>query len=139
MIGATSGPPAERPAEVNPLHCVCETGGEVRGYAFATEYPEQVSEFEATFECAAAGEYAVFVGGRSDPAEGVFAKALVTIDGDEVGEPELTSRTWSSFAAGRSGLTEGRHRLRVKYTNDLYKAGQDRNLFLQGVGFRREK
>ena len=39
--------PAERPAELNPLHCVCEMGGEVRAYAFATEYPEQVSEFEA--------------------------------------------------------------------------------------------
>jgi GNAT superfamily N-acetyltransferase len=34
-------------SDLDPLRCVCEIGGEVKAYAFATEYPQQVTEFEA--------------------------------------------------------------------------------------------
>jgi hypothetical protein len=93
----------------------------------------------AEFECAAAGDYEVFVRGRSTPAKGVFSKALVSVDGREAGEADVVSRTGGVFAAGTVRLSKGRHAVTVRYTNDLYAGGEDRNLYIAGVGFRREK
>ncbi len=93
----------------------------------------------AEFECAASGDYAVFVRGRSTPAKGVFSKALVSVDGRDAGEAEMVSRTGGVFAAGTARLSAGRHAVTVRYTNDLFAGGEDRNLYVTGVGFRRER
>ena len=90
----------------------------------------------ARFQCAVDGEWTVVVRGRSDPALGEFGKALVSVDGREVGEVEVASRTPNEFTVGRVRLSEGVHTVALKFTNDVWRDGHDRNLYVMGVGLR---
>jgi hypothetical protein len=91
---------------------------------------------EASFQCARSGRYEVVVRGFSKPAANEYAKARVSVDGRDVGEVEIASPVSESFVLGTVQIEKGTHRLTVAYTNDLYKDGQDRNLYLNAVGFR---
>ena len=94
---------------------------------------------EAQFECATDGIYAIILKGRSTPAEGVYAVASVSVDGKNVDQVELKSQYARNFPAGEINLTKGEHKVTVKFTNDLFKAGEDRNLYLNGIGFLLER
>ena len=91
----------------------------------------------AAFECAQAGRYEVLVKGWSQPAAGEFARVALRLDDEAVGEVAVASGSSAVFVLGTVTLRAGPHRLTVQYTNDLWKPPEDRNLYLQGVGFRR--
>jgi len=95
-------------------------------------------EIRAEFTCVAAGSYRLYIRGRSTPAEGVYAKAELSIDGHIVaGEVELRSATARVFEVGVARLTRGNHAVNVRFTNDRQVGREDRNLWVQAVGFRR--
>jgi hypothetical protein len=92
---------------------------------------------QARFECAAPARYEVLIRGWSVPAANEYAKALLRLDGEDLGEVELRSRNSAVFASVTTEIRAGEHTLSVQYTNDLWQPPEDRNLYLQGVGFRR--
>ena len=92
---------------------------------------------ETTFACAKAGQYELVVHGYSKPAADEYARVLLTLDGVAAGEVEIASPASETFAVATVQLTKGSHHLTLEYTNDLYKDGQDRNLYLNAIGFRR--
>ena len=96
------------------------------------------STVRGMFRCARAGTYAVFVRARSSEAFGEYAKVAVEVDGTRVGEVETRSSTTGRFRVGTVHLSEGEHRVSASFTNDVYRNGQDRNLWFQSVGFRHE-
>ncbi len=91
----------------------------------------------APFECADGGIYSVFVRGRSTPAGGEFAKLEVSVDGEIVGEVEMASGSDRVFLVGTAAVTEGAHTLGARFTNDAQVGGQDRNVWIREIGFRR--
>jgi len=90
---------------------------------------------QAQFKCERPGLYRVFVRGRSTPAFDEYGKALVKVDGDAVCEVVLGARTVNVFRGDVAQLGEGMHELTVSFTNDIWRDGQDRNLYLSAVGF----
>lgn len=89
----------------------------------------------AEFKCARAGRYRVFVRGRSQPALDEFGKALVQVDGKAVCELELAATAVNVFRGAVVRLDAGAHEVTVEFTNDLWRDGQDRNLYVSAVGF----
>jgi hypothetical protein len=92
---------------------------------------------QTTFSCAAAGQYEVVVRGFSKPAANEYARVLLTLDGKEIGEAEIASPSADNFTVATVAVAAGEHSLTLAYTNDLYKDGEDRNLYLNAIGFRR--
>jgi hypothetical protein len=92
---------------------------------------------EARFECAATARYEVLVRGWSAPAVGEFARVRLRLDGEELGEVEVRARSSAVFPLVTTEVKAGTHLLSAQYTNDLWQPPEDRNLYLQGVGFRR--
>ncbi len=94
----------------------------------------------AAFTCAAAGEYRIVLRGFSTPAQGEYGKARVKIDGRQIGEVELDTPVTAEFDVGAVRLGAGRHEITVEFTNDLWlgPGKEDRNLYLNAVGFRAE-
>ncbi|MBT3379270.1 MAG: hypothetical protein HN742_03605 [Lentisphaerae bacterium] len=91
---------------------------------------------EATFDATAERDYDVLVRGRSAPAAGEFAAVTVEIDGREIGQTIVGSRSPGTFRVEQCHLTRGSHHLKIIYTNDLWVPPEDRNLYLHAVGFR---
>ncbi|MBN2441549.1 MAG: hypothetical protein JXJ04_09380 [Spirochaetales bacterium] len=81
------------------------------------------------------GDYNVFVRGSSTEVDGVYSKVIVTIDTIKMDEIEIASSVPDVFLVGTCFLDQGTHVVTLSYTNDLYKKGQDRNLFFQAIGF----
>jgi hypothetical protein len=94
---------------------------------------------EAQFECATEGQYSVLIRGRSTPAQGQFGIALVAVDGQKIGDAEVRTRSDGTFLVGKTQMSQGRHKVMVAFTNDLYRDGEDRNLYIKGIGFRLEE
>ena len=104
---------------------------------------EQISlysnaELMTEVDCAEAGSYQILVRGRSSPAKGGFAQLKILVDGKTIGTSEIRSESEGVFPAGTARLKAGPHRIDLLYQNDLYSPPEDRNLFLSGLGFRRE-
>jgi len=91
---------------------------------------------EATLECATTGRYEILVRGWSVPAAGGYARVVLRLDGDDLGEVEVRSRSSAVFPSVTTEAKAGSHSLSVQYTNDLWQPPEDRNLYLQGIGFR---
>jgi hypothetical protein len=93
-------------------------------------------EASARFECVKSGRYDVLLRGHADPAKGVFGIAEVKVDGVRIGEAELRSRSDRDFPVGVvPSLSSGFHAVSVRFTNDEYNPPEDRNLYLEAVGF----
>lgn len=135
-LGASFKLPAFEPAWAGPEHFA--PVGSIPYFNKTSAHVALVAAgtVQAEFECIQQGDYDVIVRARSTPAEGIYAKARVSIDRTVLGEPEITSEQGADFSVGTLGLDVGTHRLRVQYTNDLNREGEDRNLYLQGIGFR---
>jgi hypothetical protein len=91
------------------------------------------------FNCETSGDCVRYVKGSSTPAQGVYAKVLLKIDGKRIEETELSSSDPGIFSAGRLHLEKGKHELSVEFTNDLWENSEDRSLILIDVGFLLEK
>jgi hypothetical protein len=94
---------------------------------------------EAQFECATEGLYSVLIRGRSTPAQGQFGIASVVVDDQEIGDAEVKTRLDGNFLVGKIQLSQGKHRVTAAFINDLYRDGEDRNLYIKGIGFRLEE
>ena len=93
-------------------------------------------EAGAEFVCAKDGRYAVWVRGRSTPAEGEYGKALITIDGREAGEVEVKGESVQGFRLDAAVmLTRGKHEVKVRFSNDVQIGDEDRNLYVTALGF----
>jgi hypothetical protein len=92
------------------------------------------ASLEGEFTCARQGEYVWAVRAYSTPAAGKYSVLGAVVDGKEIGQVEIASDRSKSFEIGRMNLAEGKHKVRLIYANDLYQNGEDRNLFIQGVG-----
>jgi hypothetical protein len=136
-LGAVFLPPEPEGAWVGPASF--KPVGTVPYYSQDTERVALVAagSVTAVFESAQAGRYEVLVKGWSQPAAGEYARAAVRLDDVAVGEVEMASGSSAVFVLGNVTLRAGPHRLTVEYTNDLWKPPEDRNLYLQSIGFRR--
>jgi len=90
---------------------------------------------QTNVECRTAGIYTIFLKGSSMPAQGVYAKAKVSIDDIVIKEVEIDSTTESNFKAGTMKLKAGLHKVAVQFINDYFNMREDRNLLLTTVGF----
>ncbi|HEV8246827.1 MAG TPA: carbohydrate-binding domain-containing protein, partial [Polyangiaceae bacterium] len=88
------------------------------------------------FEVASEGRYVPVLRARSDPARKVYAIAELSIDGKPAGSLEINSAQPKLFEFAGIALGKGRHELGLRFTNDFYENGEDRNLFVQAVGLR---
>ena len=83
-------------------------------------------------ECARSGQYVMRVTARGTPAAGQFPIAAVEMDGQEVGKIELKSDGWRTYRLPIK-LTEGKHELKLTFTNDIYQPPEDTNLWIGRV------
>ncbi len=140
-LGASFLPPGSGAEWLNPPRFVVNGAMSVFSRTETSLNLGSAGTVTAPFTCAAAGRYTVLLRGWSTPLKGVYAKALVRIDGRRVSEVELASVTNREFTAGTALLSAGQHELSVEFTNDQWAGpgGEDRNLYLTGAGFRREQ
>jgi len=89
---------------------------------------------ERDIQVAAAGRYTLELLASGTPAADVFPLVAVAIDGQQVGQVQLTSGNWRPYSLDLA-LTAGAHQLRLSFTNDLNTAGEDRNLMLDKATF----
>lgn len=136
-LGAAFLPPEREGSWVGPA--AFKPVGEIPYYSQTSERVALVAAgtVTASFECAQAGRYEVLVKGWSVPAVGEYARVALRVDAEAVGEVEVASGSSAVFALGAVALRPGPHTLTLQYTNDLWKPPEDRNLYLQGIGFRR--
>jgi len=135
-LGASFAAPAEEPSWI-PLSVVEPVGT----IPYFRKDDQQISlaaggTVEAQFQCITEGLYTVVINGRSTPAQGQFAIASVAVDGQELGEAEIKARIGRKFNIGEVKLSQGKHNVTVAFTNDLNRDGEDRNLYIRGIGFR---
>lgn len=135
-LGATFLPPEREGVWIGPVHFrpvgeIPHYGQDANRLALAA-----AGTVRTTFECATAGAYDLLVKGYSTPAEGEYARVVLRVDDTAAGEATVASRTSAVFPVGTVALQPGPHALTVEYTNDLWRPPEDRNLYLQGVGFR---
>ena len=90
----------------------------------------------ADFDCAQKSKYTVYVRGYSTPVKDEYALVEVLIDDKVVGEKIIASSMSDEFEIGAVTIPEGEHQISVSFVNDLWEDGQDRNLFIDGIGFR---
>lgn len=136
-LGAAFLPPEREGSWVGPA--AFKPLGEIPYYSQDTERVALVAAgtVEAAFQCVRAGRYEVLVKGWSTPAAGDYARVALRLDEEAVGEVTVAAPSSAVFKAGSVALQTGRHQLTVQYTNDLWKPPEDRNLYLQGIVFRR--
>lgn len=91
---------------------------------------------EANFNCADTSEYTVFLRGYSTDVKDKYALVKVLIDKQVVGRKTISSNTSDEFEIGTIKIRKGQHKISAGFVNDLYEDGQDRNLFIEGIGFR---
>ena len=136
-LGANFRPLEPKPSWILPVHI--EPVGTIPYFRKAEREISLAASgtVQADFHCTVAGKYEVFVRGRSTPAEGVYAKTEVKVDGEMIGETEIATTTSGLFLVGVLTLTKGKHHVEVRFSNDLQRGGEDRNLYLHAIGFRR--
>jgi hypothetical protein len=83
-------------------------------------------------ECARTGRYVMRMTARGTPAARQFPIVAVAVDGQEVGKIELKSDGWRSYRLPVE-LAEGKHELRLTFTNDVYDPPDDTNLWIGRV------
>jgi hypothetical protein len=88
-------------------------------------------------QVAAAGRYTMEVMASGTPAQGVYPHVEVGLDGQKIGEVQLTGGGWRAYPLSVE-LPAGEHELRLTFTNDLNVGGEDRNLMLDKVVFYKE-
>jgi hypothetical protein len=87
---------------------------------------------ETPFQCASSGRYVFALVAGGTPAHGEYPIVELQVDGSTVGTVTLESEAMSSYPL-EVGLTEGRHQLRLLFTNDLHDPPEDRNLQVDRV------
>ncbi len=65
-------------------------------------------------------------------AAGQWPRMHVSIDGHEIAAIQVSAKTWSVYRFPVT-TTEGRHQVRVSFSNDYFRNGEDRNLLLAEV------
>ena len=85
-------------------------------------------------QVAAAGRYSVEIVASGTPAQGVYPLVEVALDGQRVGQIQLTAGHWRSYYLDLD-LAEGSHEFRLAFVNDANIDGQDRNLLLDKATF----
>ena len=139
-LGGNFDPPQLSPAWIRPpAFEVVEDGGYFRRtkneLACATRMV-----LKAKFKCARGGNFRIIVKGRSTTAKGVHGAAKISIDGKEVGQVFLNSRYSSDFELPQTAIvSKGEHSVSFEFSNDLYADGEDRNLYLNALGLRRDE
>jgi hypothetical protein len=83
------------------------------------------------------GLYHFEITGQGTPAQGVFPKAELRIDGVARGSVEVASATPATFTLSTS-IAAGTHTVALAFTNDLYALPEDRNLGLDRLSIRPE-
>jgi len=90
----------------------------------------------AVFNCASQAEYAMILKGFSTPAAGKYAIVDVKIDDKSIGQKEIANGTSSEFEVGTAKISTGKHTVSVSFINDAFIDRQDRNLYIDEVGFK---
>lgn len=88
------------------------------------------------FTCAKKAEYTVYIKGYSTPANSRYAFVNVFIDNKLVGRKTIASDSSRDFKIATVTIPKGQHKVRISFVNDLTANGQDRNLSVEGVGFK---
>jgi hypothetical protein len=85
-------------------------------------------------QVATAGRYTLELVAAGTPAQGVYPLVEITLDGQRLGQVQLTAGSWRSYFLDLD-LPAGEHEFRLSFVNDLNAAGEDRNLMLDKVSF----
>jgi len=93
---------------------------------------------EAEVEFEEAGEYEFGVRARGTALGGVYPRVEVRVDGETVGEVELTSAGWQRHRT-RAAVAEGVHRVGLAFVNDEYDPPEDRNLTISDLSIVRSE
>jgi hypothetical protein len=89
---------------------------------------------QGSIECARTGRYVMKMTARGTPAGGEFPIIAVELDGQPVGQIELKSDGWRGYPLPME-LTQGKHELKLTFTNDAQIPPEDRNLWIGQVEF----
>ncbi|MBC7287224.1 MAG: hypothetical protein H5T86_04090 [Armatimonadetes bacterium] len=90
-----------------------------------------VGSAQAKFVVPAEGVYAIAVEARGTKCQGVYAMALVLLDGEAVGAISTTDQWHRRLLPVR--MTAGEHTVAVRFINDMNTPTEDRNLFLRSI------
>ncbi len=82
------------------------------------------------------GRYTFELVARGTPLDNVYPLVDVLVDDAKVGTIELRSEEWRPYWL-QTDVAEGRHEIKLVFTNDAYRPPQDRNLCLQKLLIRR--
>ncbi len=66
---------------------------------------------------------------KGDAAANVWPQMQLIIDGSVVASTTVSTNSYQSYTFDVSGY-EGSHNVQIKFTNDLYENGEDRNLYV---------
>lgn len=75
----------------------------------------------------------VVVTARSDLAAGKGAHYTLLVDGKAVGEATVASTAWSTQSFAVKVAPDQAHKVQVRFDNDLYANGEDRNLHVSQI------
>ncbi len=87
---------------------------------------------EGPVEVARAGSYVLRIFAGGTPAEGTYPIVAISVDGREVGQIQLRGEAVRGYPL-EVGLSQGRHVLRLTFTNDLHAPPEDRNLTIDRI------
>jgi len=89
---------------------------------------------KTTIQVAESKRYAIEVLASGDASEGICPLAEVRVDGNKVGEIQLTTEGWRAYPLGIE-LGKGGHEFSLQFVNDHSSPSGDRNLRLDKVVF----
>jgi hypothetical protein len=69
---------------------------------------------------------------KGDAAQGVWPNMELAIDGKVVATKTVNSSSYQAYEFGVNGYA-GSHQVQIRFTNDFYENGEDRNLYVQSV------
>lgn len=110
--------PEQRHFSLQPDHVAMFASGDVSG-------PVEIAE---------GGRYRVTVWAKGAPLGNTYPIIALNIADKEVGRVEIKSDDWSGHTF-QAELPQGKHTLRVAFTNDENNGSQDRNLWLDRLEF----
>ena len=85
-----------------------------------------------SIQSAQAGRYTFRISARGTPCQQVLPIVGLELDGQPLGQIELTSEEWRGYTLPVE-VPQGQHELKLIFANDSNVGGEDRNLWLGRV------
>jgi hypothetical protein len=127
--------PSQQAVDAIPISVLSAYGGQYNTARDSGIELRSTGYVEGKFACEKSGPYELRLRARSTPALGQFAMAEVYIDGRLIDSITIDSLATKEFKFKAAVLTPGIHTLKIAFPNDASNEREDRNLFIDSVGF----